>query len=380
MPTNLQRRWQTSVADRITSPTVADGKVFVAAIDRHTVFALDADTGRPAWDFTAGARVDSPPTIHQGRAIFGCRDGCVYSLRTSDGEPAWRFLAARQDRRIAARGQIESVSPVKGSVLINDGTVYLTAGRSSYTDGGIDLYRLEPASGKVLSRSPIYSPDPDTGRQPEQSAMPGAREDILTAADGRIYLRDMSFDTTGTVLSDAVGHLFSLTGFLDDSWTHRSFWVFGTECSISTGCSGRNKEQIYGRLMVHDDDTIYGFGRLQVHWSNQLLDGPYRLFAVGRGGGDELWQESLPVEARAMLLAGDVLFVAGPRTAAVDRLRGADESREALLLAVSASDGAELARHSLDASPLLNGIAAAGGRLYISLENGEVLCMEKEGR
>ena len=62
------------------------------------MITLDADSGRPLWDFTAGARVDSPPTLHGNRVLFGCRDGYVYSLRASDGALAWRLRAARVER------------------------------------------------------------------------------------------------------------------------------------------------------------------------------------------------------------------------------------------------------------------------------------------
>ena len=42
----------------------------------------------------------------------------------------------------------------------------------------------------------------------------------------------------------------------------------------------------------------------------------------------------------------------------------------------AAHTGALLAEHPLDAVPVFDGMAAAGGRLYISLENGRVVCME----
>ena len=108
---------------------------------------------------------------------------------------------------------------------------------------------------------------------------------ILSGDDEHVYLRDMVFDKHGVELPEGRPHLFTLTGFLDDSWAHRSYWIFGTRCSISTGCSGRDRNLIYGRLLVFDESRIYGYGRRQVHWSNQLQDGAYRLFAVRRGEG-----------------------------------------------------------------------------------------------
>ena len=113
VPAALRRRWQAKIGAKLTSPTVAGGKVFVASVEEHRVCAIDADSGRSVWHFTAGARVDSPPTLSQGRAIFGCRDGYVYSLRASDGALAWRLRAARAERHIAACGRIESASPLR---------------------------------------------------------------------------------------------------------------------------------------------------------------------------------------------------------------------------------------------------------------------------
>jgi len=396
VPAVLRLKWQVKVGRKLTAPTVAEGKVFVASVDEHRISAMDADSGQSIWRFTTGARVDSPPTLYQGRAVFGCRDGYVYSLRASDGELAWRLRVARDGRRIVAHGQLESASPVLGSVLVQNGVAYATAGRSSYLDGGIDLYRLEPETGRTLSRTPIYSPDPETGKQPKQfapSAMPGARADILTGDGSGVYLRDMVFDKRGVELPKGKPHLFTLTGFLDDSWAHRSYWIFGTHCSISTGCSGRDRNLIFGRLLVFDESRIYGYGRRQVHWSNQLQDGAYRLFAVKRDEGTsqtsarpvELWTKPVTIQVRAMVLADKVLFVAGPPADAGNGPAGRDENKGALrkespglLMAISASDGTELAQYQLDSSPVFDGMAAAYGRLYVSMENGSLLCLTEE--
>ena len=380
VPANLRKRWQTNLGGKITALTVADGKVFVALPDQHGLTAMDADSGQAIWNFTAGARIDSPPTVSEGRAIFGSHDGYVYSLETSKGQLAWRVQAARKSRYVTVRGQLESALPVIGSVLVDGGVAYATAGRSSYMDGGIDLYRLEAASGKTLSRTPIYSPDPQTGRQPKQSApafMPGTRADILSLDDGHVYLRDTVFDKRGVALPEGSPHLFTMTDFLDDSWPHRSYWIFGTECSVSTGCSGRDRNLIFGRLLLVDESTIYGFGRGTVHWSNHLQDGPYRLFAVNRDGGEKQWAKPMPILVRAMLRAGKVIFTAGPTANIIDGSADPDDNPETLLVAISAADGTELGRCKLDCVPIFDGMAAAGGRLYISLENGDIVCMDE---
>ncbi|GAI49001.1 unnamed protein product, partial [marine sediment metagenome] len=81
---------------KLTPPVVAGGKVFVASIDEHRVVALTESNGRQArrglggqvWDFTAGGRVDTPPTIYKGLVLFGSADGWAYCLRESDGQRA----------------------------------------------------------------------------------------------------------------------------------------------------------------------------------------------------------------------------------------------------------------------------------------------------
>lgn len=393
VPAKLKVRWQTSVGEKLTAPTVANGKVFVASVDRHRVSALDARTGRPAWHRTAGGRVDSPPTIYKDRAIYGSRDGRVYSVRTSDGVLDWR-LRTGDRRRIMVRGQLESASPVHGSVLMQDGAVCFTAGRCSYLEGGIELYRVRPEDGDILSTTSFYSPDPETGRQPEQygpAHMPGQRSDILTADSEYMYLRDKVFNKDGSVGDDGNPHLLTLTGFLDDSGVHRSYWIFGTKCSLSTGCSGQDNNLIYGRLLAFTDDTIYGYGRKRVHWSNQLQDGPYRLYAMDRDKGKVEWSRPVPLRVRALILADDVLFAAGTRNVAdapgdgvvfnnrgVPTRAGKSGSQDdsARLLALSAETGKKVAQQELDAAPAWNGMAAACGSLYITSADGTVTCME----
>jgi outer membrane protein assembly factor BamB len=365
VPSRLKQLWQSEVGGKLTAPTIAGGKVFVASTDAHRVCALDAESGAPKWSFTTGGRVDSPPTLCGEAAIFGSRDGSVYSVRASDGVLVWRLRVARDDRRIVAYGQLESALPVNGSVLIADGVAFVTAGRSSYLDGGIDLCRVELATGKLLSRTPIYSPDPKTGKQPPHEGpgnMPGVLNDILSSDKQFVYLRESVFDKNGRSQAEGKPHLLTLTGFLDDTWAHRSDWIFGTKCALPTGCTRREKDVIFGRLLVFNDATIFGYGRQTVQWSNQLQDGPYRVFAANRADGEQQWSQPVPIQVRAMLLAGKTIFVAG----------------KSLLLAISATDGAELARYPLDAAPAFDGLAAANGRLYLSMLNGQVVCLGEE--
>jgi hypothetical protein len=219
--------------------------------------------------------------------------------------------------------------------------------------------------------------------------MPGALGEILTCDDQYVYLRDMVFNERGDRQPNGNPHLFTLTGFLDDSWPHRSYWIFGTHCSISTGCSRRDRNLVSGRLLVFDGSNIYGYGRKKYHWSNRLQDGPYELFAYDRQGqgkpavrlaGKQQWARPVPLQVRAMILANNILFAAGCPVETENSLGTDDEAAGALLLAVGASNGATLAQYRLEAAPVFDGMAVVANRLYMTLENGSIVCMEAEGQ
>lgn len=195
----LKPAWQAELGGRLTQPVVADGRVFVASIDTHELIALDAAGGKAAWRFSAGGRIDSPPTIAGGLLLFGSADGWVYCLDARRGRLLWGFRAAPVDRRIVAMGQLESPWRVHGSVLVEDGVAYVTAGRSTNLDGGIYLYGLDPATGKLLHEAKLDTWSPtrkDAEGKPFIPAyhMEGARSDILSAEGGFLYLGQYKFD------------------------------------------------------------------------------------------------------------------------------------------------------------------------------------------
>jgi outer membrane protein assembly factor BamB len=438
VPAKLTEVWQTPIGGKLSSVTVAGGKVFVAAVDEHAVLALAEDTGAPLWRYTTGGRVDSPPTYFRGSVLFGSADGYVYCVRASDGALIWRFLAAPTDRRIMTYEQIESLWPVHGSVLVTDGLAHFVAGRSIFVDGGMRLYRLDARTGETISQTVLDDRDPRTGGDVQELVkwlnMPVGRPDILSCDDERIYMRSQAFDLQGKRLDmgpeiqgpqegtrqggDAT-HLFCPTGFLDDTWFHRTYWLYG-----STWGSGWNgyyiagKHAPAGKIMSVDDDRVYVFGRQPQYykWTRPL---EYRLFAADKqwkmppagsvarpqptgrkrrrnqgpapvGNAENYkWSGQIPVLVRAMTLAGKTLFVAGPED--VLHEEGTAEGKDkqilkqeaalsgtegAVLWAVSAEDGAKLYEYKLDSPPVFDGMAAADGKLYLATGDGCVSCFE----
>jgi len=439
VPRDIRQVWRTKIGGRLSSPVVSDGEVFVAAIDSHTIHALEAVSGRALWSYTAGGRVDSAPTIHRGMVLFGSADGWVYCLRQGDGALAWRFRAAPRDRLIMVRGQLESAWPVHGSVLVNEGTLIVAAGRSSYLDGGIYVYRLDPGTGRKLSETVIHSLDAN-GDPPDGGAdLRGVLNDVLAVSGRSVYMRHLKIDfKTGDDLRTGPPHLFAPMGFLDDTWWHRSYWLFGSDavCMPPVNESGW---QIWprvgnmvpaGRILALGKDTVFGYGRDKYPggMAGQIRGGEtYRLFAAekkastplpsyrdrqhlrharsGRALGLKvtqrdkahgapslhryLWSRPMPVFARALVLADKTLLLAGPPEPAEARRAALEPKspeaieaaftgkRGAALWLVSAESGETLAEYPLDSSPVFDGMIAARSRVFISLQDGSLVCFGK---
>ena len=114
-----------------------------------------------------------------------------------------------------------------------------------------------------------------------------------------------------------------------------------------------------------------------MHWSNAVEDGPYRMFAVAADGKTFRWQKPVPIEVQSLVLAGDVLFAAGPQVSAKPVAGYVTADAKTVLLAMSAKDGKELMRLPLSSRPVFDGMATAYQQLYIALKNGQIVCLGK---
>jgi outer membrane protein assembly factor BamB len=418
----LRSGWTAGLAAPISAPVVAGGTLIVSEIDRARIVALDAASGRAKWSFTAGGRVDSPPTVHEGLVLFGSADGRVYALRLSDGELVWRFLAAPADLRTVSRDQVESVWPVHGSVLVQNGVAYAAAGRYSYLDGGIALWGLDPATGRRISSSRVAGGHPkgDEGIEaqprkgfvqnatdgktfaaPDKSdafSMYGARSDVLTGDGDSVYIRHLRFDRSCAPVEKMSRHLFSTSRLIDGEENHRSHWAVGTGDFSRTsvayswianrhgGSWGSRLMVPYGVMLAFDSSTVWGVRRMKGYTLYATAHEPLgrdeehlRDFRKPEGKPPAFaWSTSLGTRPRAIARAGDLLLIGctdmsidpGDPFAAYDGRKGG------ALRVHSATDGAKVSEVKLDSPPVWDGLAVAGGRLYMSRVDGKVECFE----
>ena len=436
---NLGQRWAADLGGKLTQPVVVESRAFVSSIPQETLYALDAASGKVLWKYVAGGRIDSSPTVYKNAVLFGCGDGWVYCLRAKDGALAWRRRIAPADTQMLACERLDSVWPVHGSVLVVNDTLYALAGRNVFFDGGMRLVRLDPKTGRKISETILDDKDPKTGKNLQTlivaKYMPIANSDILTSEGQRVFMEELSFDLQGRRVSVAPTlprgrtpapksprHLFCQTGLLDDAWFHRSYWIYGNDCGEGWGAYMVTRLLApCGRIMVFDDKQVFAYRSKPL--GNMLLPRTtYQLYAADRNPKEspapdpparakgkrkrrrrirrprfsEHWDVPAPgLLVNAMVLSKGCLFIAGPpdladETKMLGFLPGAEDEinlqlqaqndawlgkQGALLRAVSPRNGKKLSQYKLDNVPVFDGMAAAEGKLFISLKNGKVVCL-----
>lgn len=372
--TMLGDEWRSNPlgCDKLTAPVVAGGRVFIGLPETHQVVAMNATDGKEIWRFTAEGRLDVPPTIYDGLCLFGTRSGYVYCLRADDGELVWRFRAAARERLVVTYGQLESRWPVIGGVLVCGDLAYVLSGRSTEIDGGLTIHALEPRTGKVVwSCTPTRNQD---------TGFMGIAD--LLVSDGRSVSiggsNQAMFDlATGRHLPR--GEFFALRAafrtFEKDRWLIK----FGPEGDQHGSLLGRDRMLgRFGGTQSFQGQT----GRLIVFdASSQLVN-----YSVEVGGGKKpsgklklLGRESTERLGWAIDLADgrSVEAMAGATNTVVMAMRIEEPSAAARheLWGVSKESGQVVWKQPLKDGVLPDGLAIAGGKLYVSTAAGQVLCL-----
>ncbi|MHC4177194.1 MAG: outer membrane protein assembly factor BamB family protein [Planctomycetota bacterium] len=375
LPADVKPLWQAELGGRVAPPIAVGQRVFVPLVDQHQIVALSAADGGVLWRFTAGARIDSPPSYVRTAVLFGSADGWVYRVEAATGRLVWRLRAAPEDRRMAAFGQLESAWPVHGSVLVdgpsNDSpraVAYFAAGRSSHLDGGLYLLAVDAMTGEILHERNLTGPSYTVDNIRQNYRLPmGVLPDVLRMEDSALFMRAAKFDAQ---LRRQQGrpNMKLLGGLLDDAYFKRMPW--------SIGRSG------HARLIVHDPRHAYC---LRMFDSLQGLDPKvyftpgkkgYLLFAHDFSTGKNAWEQRIPIRGQAMVVTDDQLCVAGPPDVVEmdDPLAAFEGRKGGVLRIVDKADGRTVSEHKLASPPVFNGAAAANGRLLLSLEDGSVAC------
>ncbi|HOX04852.1 MAG TPA: PQQ-binding-like beta-propeller repeat protein [Planctomycetota bacterium] len=348
------------VPQPLTAPIVAAGMLVVAGLDAGQVLALKPETGATIWKVSLGGRIDTPPTYHAGLLLVGCHDGWVYALRAKDGAMAYRVRIAPLDRRLCVYGQVESFWPAAGSVLVHDGVAYATAGRSTSSSGGVALVAFKPESGETVWAKHL------------DEKISGFI-DVLSIRDGELAWHSHRLDPKdGKVLPPAQkynGHV----GMLDGAW-------MGGYGRRSGG--GQMLGRMCGSTMSWNKDLViapaFAVARAKVETPKpDPKAGPKHPDAFK--AEDYTWRTEFEPQtpwARiySTALTGNSAFFAG------SVYNGWQKGRYdgSFVWVKSAATGKKTQDAiKLEAAPVLDGLAVAGGRVFLCQQDGTVVCWGK---
>ena len=401
VPAGLQVRWRFAAGSRLTPPVAAAGLVCIAAVDEQRVIGLDASNGAPRWTYTAGGRVDTPPTLTAGLVLFGARDGWVYCLNAADGTLAWRYRAAPEDRRIVVRGQVESVWPVNGSILVDNGVAYVTAGRHCDADGGLLFHALDPTTGALLWRTRLigfgaYRTDPlfnDIARRDEVGGGSGSSyNDILSSDGATVFVGTLGLDIAShAVLTTPPGRaLFGGRGtFLADNtlpirtMSVRNLWTLVGEKGAKSWrpnppANVPQKKSVDGNLLAFDGRMVYGIKHSE-YLSQYAADNNKRTAEVFAGADDKApaapWRTTFAQgnpRLKALLVARDTVVIACQPGGG---LLGTETTNAGTLLLLAKESGKQIGTVDIGHEPVFDGLAAAGGRVFVSTQDGQVIAL-----
>ena len=354
----------------LSAPVVGGGMVIVTSPEQHTVIGIDTSTGKKKWTYLAKGKVDSPPTLAKGLAVFGCEDGAVYALRISDGQLVWRHQLASTDGLALSHGHLSSMSPIPGSVLILDNTVIAVSGH--HTDLiGLAVYTLDLHTGKIRAKR-ILSND-----------QPPALTNNLTVADkdGKTFW--IVSPQGGSYGAGGAYHLDLDLKQLDVTKSGQrptmSFDRQGTRIRFRTnegrggsthGWKGAMRGNNFHRLNAHRVAIGEGVG--------------YGLFDPTGKSRNTLWatkardKNSKPLWSKSQSDLGNIESL-GAMIATRNHLLiggGSRDGSKGQLLLIDAKTGQVKQRLPLPARVTECGLALANERIYICCEDGHLICLE----
>jgi len=211
-------------------------------------------------------------------------------------------------------------------------------------------------------------------------SMSGLLNDIPATDGANVFIRQMKVSSSG---GRGGQHLYTTGGYLDPSWFNRTFWQVGRAATSGLMVLGKNVAYGVEVYASRSRETVFKPGAKAYRLRCISLKAPtggssskQSTARRRRQGPKPLWEQRISIRVTAMVRAGDTIFVAGePDVVDPKDPHGAWEGRKGgILAAFAAGDGKRLAEYKLPAPPVWDGMAAAGGRLYMATMDGKILC------
>ena len=390
---------------------IADGSAYFGSCTTNKIYSIDIAKGELRWTFFTEGPVRFAPTVYDGRVYAGSDDGYVYCLDGEDGSLVWKYHPGPTDEKIIGNERMISLWPVRTGVLVDKGIVYFAAGVFPYE--GLYICALKAGDGSVLwkndtigdraheleyggisphgypiaSRDVLYIP---SGRSMPAGfnrhtgeflfyASPGAKrggawalldnDRLISGVDYSGKPHKVSYDAnTGRRRGDAFAWFpgIDMTVTRDSSYIVTREGVYAinralyNEAVSKAGRLARNR-QIWQSLLDEfkkkrgsaDESTRTKLNQRIDELSKKIADAAREERRLK--GSSFQWRYTLKGLC-SVILAGDIVFAGG----------------EGIVVGIDAKTGKEVWKSDVNGAAV--GLAASGGSLVVSSDEGPIYC------
>lgn len=347
---------------------VGDTLIFGSSAD-GAVSALDAVTGRERWRFLTAGPIRFAPAVSDGRAFVTSDDGFLYCLSVASGKLLWKVRGGKGDSMVLGNGRLISRWPARGGPVVADGIVYWAAG--IWPSEGVFIRAVRCADGREVwcnsTAAGMVMPQPHPTAVAESGV--SAQGDLVIAGDKLLVPTGRGVPAAFS-RADGAFLFFHLQAFgkvggagvvATDSQFFNGTHAFDLATGKTPGITGSNAVVMAvtpETLLFTATNQIVAIDRAQP-WRHRDVIDPKTKKKAGRQTilNAPRWHLANPVAPSSCIIAaGDKAVVGGAEGIAVVDVK----SRQTVYRAKTEGEAV--------------GLAAAGGRLFVSTSSGAIQC------
>ncbi len=361
LASSVEHQWTAEICrDAMpTAPVTAGGMVFIA--DRSGAVRAFSNDGKSVWTVYTGGPICYPPAVAHDRVFVGSADGRVYAYAAHDGRFLWSYRVGPTDTWIPIYDQLMSAWPVAGGVVIEGDTVYAAAGITHYD--GTHVVGLDTVTGKLKVSNTT------SGTIAEEVNNGISMQGNMTIVEGELrFLAGGVYETARYDLQTL--ECLNTPKTQVNSQYRTAFYPYypsyGKYVSLEYRCED-------GCQLIHDA-SYEGSKFENLSRQTALPDGidrtPKEAARWNRRHNvkkpELIWQDKADRRFTSFVVTEDTLLATG---------HPENETSEWFLVSIDPVDGSDNWIEKMPADAVKGGTAIDHlGRIYIALENGQLLC------
>ncbi len=133
---------------------IADGSAYFGSCTTNKIYSIDIAKGEVRWTFFTEGPVRFAPALYAGKVYAGSDDGNVYCIDGKDGSLVWKYRPGPSDEKIIGNERMISLWPIRTGVLVDEEIVYFAAGVFPYE--GLYICALKASDGSVVWKNDTF--------------------------------------------------------------------------------------------------------------------------------------------------------------------------------------------------------------------------------